>query len=136
MVCSRGLPPALRPPLPFRFKLVPPLPSCMRCERLLGCFFENRRAALRRGQVVAPAKCISHACTGDLNIAKMKIVTSLGEKSWKSWLQGFANRTRGYMRGLLASPHRTFETYVQIYIEFPKTVLYTDFNTLYIPPSL
>ena len=24
--------------------------------------------------------------TGDLNIAKMKIVASLGEKSWKSWV--------------------------------------------------
>ena len=40
----------------------------------------------------------------------------------------------GYMSGLLASPHRTFETYVQIRIEFSKTVLYTDLNTLYAPP--
>ena len=38
------------------------------------------------------------------------------------------------MSGLLASPHRTLETYVQICIEFPKTVLYTDLTTLYASP--
>lgn len=38
------------------------------------------------------------------------------------------------MSGLLVSPHRAFESYVQICIEFPKTVLYTDLNTLYAPP--
>jgi hypothetical protein len=67
--------------------------------------------------------------TGDLNIAKMKIVASLGENLGNlgfSWLQGFASRTRG--TASVSTPNvRDLRT--NLY-RIPKTVLYTDFNTL------